>query len=173
MHFNAAKGHAALRRFRFSEPNATYFLTLCTEQKKAGLTQPAISSTLWNELDALTDDQTWKLRTAVIMPDHLHLLVTLGDRLPLARMLQRFKAKTSAYLDQHSLFWERSFFDRKLRQTDAQQSLFLYIYLNPYRAKLLNPTERWPDYRCCAEDWTWFQTCLTQDLPAPGWLSEM
>ncbi len=173
MSFNPAKGHSALRRFRSSEPNASYFLTLCTDGKRVGLTQPAISSKIWRELYTLDFDQTWQLRTAVIMPNHLHVFITLGDLLPLDRAIQRLKAKISSCLKQHGLAWERTFFDRKLRKIDSLLPIFLYIYLNPYRAKLLSHTERWSDYLCCSEDWAWFQSCLTQDLPTPEWLSEM
>jgi len=118
----------------------------------------------------MTTDGTWLLRCAVVMPDHLHLLIELGARLPLAKAVQRLKAKTSAILRSAMLEWARGFFDRKLRPDDELLALFLYIYLNPYRAGLVNPVESWRPYYCCVDDWIWFKDQLDQERPIPVWL---
>jgi hypothetical protein len=46
-------------------------------------------------------DATWQLRCGVVMPDHLHLLVVLGGRLPLSKAVSRLKAKASSSLHDH------------------------------------------------------------------------
>lgn len=165
------KGHAALRRGRFSAPGATYFLTLCTEARRAGLTATDVATSIHREIAAMEADGTWTNRCHVIMPDHLHVLIVLGDRLPLAHAIQRFKAKTSGVLHTAGLTWERGFFDHKLRADEAADALFRYIYLNPYRAGLIGPQERWPHYHCAADDWTWFSVQLERRLPIPEWLA--
>lgn len=122
------------------------------------------------ELDAMSTDGTWTVRCSTIMPDHVHMLIRLGGRLSLARAMQRFKAKTAAALRAAGCDWERGFFDRRLRPDDERLPIFLYIYLNPYRARLLQAPEKWSHFRCCGEDWTWFQHELARDLPPPEWL---
>ena len=171
MAFDPLHGHAALRRGRYSEPTSNYFLTVCTENQRPGLISPEISEAIWNETTTMAADLSWQIRCAVMMPNHLHLLVRLGERLSLGQTIQRLKAKTSASLRTRALSWERGFFDRKLRPAEPLLPVFLYIYLNPYRAKLCELSTRWPDYRCCEEDWSWFQKLLDQDLPMPEWLS--
>jgi putative transposase len=165
------RGHA-LRRGRFSQPGATYFLTLCTEDRHAGLTHTAISERILAETHAMTTDTTWILRAATIMPDHLHLLITLGERLTLDKAANRLKAKTSALLRVHPspLAWQRGFFDHKLRADEPLFGIFLYIYLNPYRAALAERTARWPWFYCCDEDWAWFKDYLDADLPPLEWI---
>ncbi len=116
-------------------------------------------------------DATWALRCGVIMPDHLHLFVSLGDRLPLSRCLQRLKAKTCASLQAADLAWERGYFDHRMRPDDDAAPVFRYIDLNPYRAGLLPLDRRWSQYWCRAEDWEWFRTQLDRDLPVPDWLA--
>jgi len=113
---------------------------------------------------------TWRVRCATVMPDHIHLLMVLGARLSLGRALQRLKGVTASALRVGALVWERDFFDRHLRRDEDRLSLFLYIYLNPYRAGLLARTEHWPYYYCCDEDWRWFREQLDQDSPVPEWL---
>ena len=119
----------------------------------------------------MVDDGTWGLRCGTLMPDHLHLFVSLGERLPLSRCLQRLKAKTSAVLKSAALCWERGYFDHRMRPYDEVLPVFLYIYLNPYRAGLVPLGQPWAHYRCGAEDWAWFHTQLDHDLPVPEWLA--
>ncbi len=117
-------------------------------------------------------DATWQVRCAVVMPDHIHLLVILGERLTLGKSIARLKAKTSALLTSFSptLEWERDFFDRHVRPDEDCLALFLYIFLNPYRANLCARYERWPWYYCRVEDWAWFKDWLDADRPQPEWL---
>src|SRR5476649_1897110 len=132
------KGHAALRRGRVSIPNAEYFLTVCTDARRTGLTTPDAATAILAEMRAMELDKTWQLRCAVVMSDHIHLLVILGERLTLGKSLARLKSKTKSALDavHVSLGWERDFFDRHIRPEEDRLALFLYIFLNPYRAGL-------------------------------------
>lgn len=170
MALNPVKGHAALRRGRVLTASAEYFLTFCTDARGAGLTTPELGRFVLGEMLAMATDKTWTLRCAVIMPDHVHLLATLGDRLPLARTIQRLKAKTSACLQAGGLNWERGFFDHRLRTTDDMRDVLLYIYLNPYRAGRCARAESWPWFYCHPEDWAWFRDFLDEDRPPPDWL---
>ena len=171
MAHDPAHGHSALRRGRFSQSGAGYFLTIGTVGKDIGLTDSGIAGAILTEAKAMSADGTWSLRCAVVMPDHLHLLIELGSRLPLAKAVQRLKAKTSTTLRSGELQWARGFFDRKLRPDDELLSLFLYIYLNPYRAGLATLSQSWAQYYCGEEDWSWFRELLDQERPVPAWLS--
>ena len=81
------RGYEALRRHRWSQRGFSYFVTLCTDHRKVGLDSDNVASVIRNELEACTGDGYWRLRGAVIMPDHLHLLVELTGDLPLGRIL--------------------------------------------------------------------------------------
>ncbi len=116
-------------------------------------------------------DTVWLLRCAVIMPDHVHLLIELGTKLSLEKAVSRLKVRTSAGLRAVGIVWERGFFDHRLRAGDAALDVFLYIYLNPYRAGLCARTERWPWFHCHSDDWTWFRVYLDSDRPPPEWLA--
>jgi putative transposase len=170
MALNAHRGHAALRRGRFSQAHAEYFLTICTGARRAGLAIPAVATSILAEARSMTVDGTWTLNSAVVMPDHMHLLVTLGERLALAKAVQRLKAKTAGVLRSANITWERGFFDRHLRPDDERLPVFLYMYLNPYRAGLLPDSSKWPHYYCQEDEWTWFRDMLNADLPYPEWL---
>ena len=162
-------GHA-LRRGRFSQPGATYFLTLCTADRRQGLTDPTLAAHLLAEAQAMTADTTWQRCAATVMPDHLHLLVTLGDRLPLDKTVNRHKAKTSAALKRQGpgIAWERGFFDHKLRAEESVVGVLHYLYLNPYRAGLIEGSATWPWFYYREEDWPGFQPTLEETDPIEG-----
>ena len=165
------KGHAALRAGRESLPGADYFLTICTNQRRAGLTVPVVAQAILAEAASMQVDGTYALRCLTIMPDHVHLLITLGARLPLGKTLSRLKAKTSSALRAHDLAWERGFFDHRVRPDEDRAPIFHYLHLNPYRANLCARTEPWPWFHCCDADRAWFKPSLDDNLQSPAWLS--
>lgn len=166
------RGHAALRRGRVSIPGAEYFLTICTDGRRPGLSAPAMAATIITEACAMEGDATWQLRCMVVMPDHIHLLVLLGRRLMLGKCVARLKAKTAARLKAVDVAWERDFHDHHVRLDEESLDLFLYIFLNPYRAGFCDRGDRWPWYYCCIGDWRWFKDCLQNERPAPEWLKD-
>jgi REP element-mobilizing transposase RayT len=121
-----------MRRGRFSQSHADYFLTLTTEARLPGLTALPASASVSEELTRMENDATWTVRCSCVMPDHLHLLIRLGERLSLERAVQRLKAKTGAALRLAGCTWARGFFDRRLRPDDERLGVFLYVFLNPY-----------------------------------------
>ena len=166
------KGHAALRRGRVSIPNAEYFLTICTDKRRPSLVTTDIAEAILTEVHAMDADGTWQLRCAVVMSDHIHLLVILGERLSLGKSIARLKSKTTAKLQtaDAAFAWERDFYDHHVRPDEDHLALFLYIFLNPYRANLCVRGNRWPWYYCRDEDWAWFHGMLDADRPLPEWL---
>jgi hypothetical protein len=81
------------------------------------------------------------------------------------------KGRLSLDLRKHDLRWQKAYFDHRLRPNDDALPVFLYIYLNAYRAGLVAADEKWPAYFCCPEDWSWFQTATNQSCPYPEWLA--
>lgn len=119
----------------------------------------------------LEDELHWTVRCAVIMPDHLHLLVTLGPSENLSGTVRLFKGRLSPLLRTHAAEWQPNFYDHCLRIDDDRLPVFLYIVLNPFRKKLIAADQRWPGYYCNAEDWLWFGELTNECCPQPAWLS--
>ncbi len=120
----------------------------------------------------MENDAAWQLRCMVVMPDHIHLLGVLGRRLTLGKCVARLKARTAAFLKAAGLGWERNFYDHRVRPDEESLSLFLYIYLNPYRAGFCSRVDRWPWFYCSVPDWRWFRNCLQEERPPPEWLKD-
>ena len=165
------KSFNALRRGRWSEHDADYFLTICVRRPQTGLCSSSLVGAIFGEMHRLAADAQWTARTAVVMPDHLHLLVTLGLRSQLSGCVRMFKGRLTPALRKAGLAWQPSFYDHRLRSADDLLPVFLYIFLNPYREKLTTPgSTKWPGYYCAPEDWAWFGQLTDGDQPFPEWL---
>lgn len=106
------------------------------------------------------------------MPDHIHILIILGERLTLGQSIGRLKSKTKVSLlgIASPVAWERDFYDHHVRPDEDRLAIFLYIFLNPYRAGLCATGKRWPWYFCREEDWSSFKDQLDAERPVPEWL---
>lgn len=83
----------------------------------------------------------------VLMPDHWHGLVQLGETATLSELMSRWKATTSRHL--HSLYptdpvWARGFHDHALRQEESARRAARYIIANPVRAGLAGSVMQYP-----------------------------
>jgi putative transposase len=167
----ASSGYSALSRGRYSVAGEEYFLTFNLQRPQSGLCQPALLTRLLAALRTSETDGAWATRTAVVMPDHLHLLVRLGGRVPLGEAVRRYKGRLTVALREYGLCWQRSFFDHRLRHGEDCLPVFLYIFLNAYRAGLVKIGERWPGYYCASDDWEWFGSLAENGVPFPEWLA--
>ena len=134
-------GYAALRRFRNSIGGAEYFLTTNLQVRGSGLETENLRSAILSLWQRLQDEEYWQIRTAVVMPDHVHLLLCLGSEAELAAGMRLFKGRVTPELRRSGLKWQEGFFEHRLRETEDVLPVFLYIYLNPYKAGLILPAQ--------------------------------
>ncbi len=173
MAFEPTKGYGALRRGRFSQAGAFYFITFCTAGRKAGLTEGDRPNAVQQELHVMTRGDVWTLHCGTIMPDHVHLLVELGPKLSLSKAVARLKARTAAKLREAGLSWQAGYFDHRIRPEEDILPYFLYTFLNPYRAGLGPERTEWPWFTCEPADREWFLSLVEHRLPEPAWLADL
>lgn len=104
------------------------------------------------------------------MPDHVHLLVTLGERLSLGQCVGRLKAKTRFLLSTASLRWQGNYFEHRLKADEPIETVLRYMFLNPYRANLLKLAEAYPWFWLGSAETEWFRPQTNHDRPFPEWL---
>lgn len=136
----------------------------------AGLEAAVITEAILAAAKKLEEDGAWSLRTAVVMCDHVHLLVVLGEQAELAAAMRLLKGRTALVLRTVGLRWERGYFDHRLRLDEERLPVFRYVFLNPDRSDLLKLDEQWPGYFCAPEDWAWFKEQTNDESPFPEWL---
>ena len=99
----------------------------------------------------LADSSCWldaRLLCWVLMPDHWHGLVELGEQHSLSRVLNRFKSATALVVNQslerRGSVWGRGFHDHALRADEELIDVARYVVLNPVRAGLVGRVWDYP-----------------------------
>jgi putative transposase len=85
---------------------------------------------------------------ATIMPDHVHVLFELGDRLSLDRLLAKIKGLVTRSIAAPLPIWQENAFEHRLRSQEESEDYGFYIFMNPYRAGLLQMDAIWPGWIC-------------------------
>jgi putative transposase len=161
---------ARLRWGRCSETSARYFVTACTNKREPVLTDQGadilrIIAKLHTEHDAL-------VHAATVMPDHIHLLLTLGVRLRLGQLVAKVKSM-SQKAAAHKWRWQDDFFERRVRTKESLEDYARYIFMNPYRSNLLRLDERWPWWFCPEESQFEFPALIGQGNAIPKeWIGD-
>ncbi len=77
----------------------------------------------------------------VLMPDHAHWLMQLGESDNLSVVVNRLKSAsaraTNRVLEREGPLWESAFHDRALRREEDVRTIARYIVGNPLRAGLV------------------------------------
>ncbi len=143
------RGHAALRRGRMSMSHCCYLVTTVTLHRTPWLADPRVA----DAVASLHRDSTLfgdaEIRAWVLMPDHWHGIVRLGQTVSLQRFMNRFKSRTAragnAALGRVGAFWAQAFHDRAIRNERELALATEYVARNPVRAGLCDqPSEyRW------------------------------
>ncbi|MBA4136626.1 MAG: transposase [Opitutus sp.] len=163
-------GYAALRRFRWSAEGSNYFLTFNATRPTDKLAGSELLAPITAEREKLEHEGDWMVRTWVTMPDHIHALVRLGVRASLAENVRRFKGRLAPTLRRNGLTWQDGYYDHQMRADEDALPVFLYIFLNPYRAGLVRSDEKWSGFYWAPEDWKWFAPFTNSETPFPEWL---
>lgn len=164
---------SALHEHRSSQTDVTYFVTCCTQFRSCGLTTSSVSTAIRAAIAATDAGGDAVTEALTIMPDHLHWLLTLGPRLPLGRLIARFKAQTRSDPAGCGIFWQCDFFEHRLRRDERIEPFGLYIFLNPYRATLLPAAAVWPHWWCPRPEDFLFTAHLQPDgTPPLEWVGQ-
>ncbi|MFU8848225.1 MAG: REP-associated tyrosine transposase [Opitutales bacterium] len=138
-------GTDQLRKGRRSIPEARYFITICTKDRICAFKKKDSAEIIRSKLRAFHTAGDLHLHCATVMPDHCHLLFTLGNRLTLSQIVSKLKRGIREELGQRDL-WQSNFYDHKLRPAQELEPFAKYIFLNPYRKRLIPCNQTWPGW---------------------------
>jgi putative transposase len=128
-----------------------YFITACCAERESNqLANPRIAPSLIDTIKHRNERQIWYTHLAVIMPDHVHLIVSFGRiDTPIQTVVSKWKEWTAKSF---GIRWQRDFFEHRLRQEEGFREKAAYVFANPARAGLVKQAEDWP-YTFIAERW--------------------
>jgi putative transposase len=123
-----------------------YFITASSFQRESLFQAQRMSDLFVKVLFEYRGQKKYLLHEFVLMPNHFHLLIT--PTLSLERALQLIKGGFSYRAKKELGFggeiWEKSFYDRRVRDVEDYFAYRHYIRQNPVRRGLVNAPEEYP-----------------------------
>lgn len=81
------------------------------------------------------------------MPDHVHLLLTVGNKGSISEIMRDWKHRTvyelNRVLDKQRDFWQFDFWEHAIRNDLDFTEKLNYIHQNPVRAGFVQKAEEW------------------------------
>src|SRR5258708_13569367 len=122
----------------------TYFITTVTANRRR-LFHVEQNANLF--IEVLEDKRTkgrLQLPAFVVMPDHVHLLLTPAPEVSLEKTMQYIKGNFSFRLKSKLDVWERSYDSRRITDAHDYTTHITYIHQNPVRANLASEPSPYP-----------------------------
>jgi putative transposase len=127
---------------RTSRPG-TFFITTATYNRRRLFQLPANAELFLETLQHYRQEGNYKLHAFVVMPDHVHLILT-PQAITLERAMGLIKGGFSHRIASKLPVWQRGFTDHRIRDADDLATRRTYIIQNPVRANLTTTAELYP-----------------------------
>jgi REP element-mobilizing transposase RayT len=123
-----------------------YFLTICEADRRHAWANSIFFGAFAKAAQRLSHEQLWFVRSAVVIPDHLHLLASpLQSRdQKVGNLSGALKRWTRQAVPDPEWHWQPGSFDRLLRREENAQEKWEHMRENPVRAGLVRTWEEWP-----------------------------
>lgn len=126
------------------DSNRIFFVTTITAQRLPILRRDTTALLLIDTLAHYRDAGKFLLHEFVVMPDHVHALLTPAPQLSLERVMQFIKGGFSFRLKFRGPVWQASFTNHRVRDLEDLEQHREYIRMNPVRAHLALTPEEYP-----------------------------
>jgi REP-associated tyrosine transposase len=129
----------------------TFFVTTVNWQRTPLFRNPQKAELMMDVLAHYREQRKYVMHEFVIMPDHLHLLLTPAKDISLERAMQLIKGGFSYRLGKavsanakKGLVWQESFTNHRIRDECDYEHHAEYIRMNPVRARLVDAPQLYP-----------------------------
>ncbi len=152
-------GHSALRKGRVSIPGQTYLITAATRNRRPLFSNFDAGRIVVSKMRDLHDARMVESLAYVLMPDHLHWLLTLGTSIDLGEVIRRLKGSSAHALQGRGLpqVWQTGYYDHAVRDDEDLRSAARYLVANPLRAGLVDDLGNYPLW-----DAIWLDSALNE-----------
>ena len=135
---------------RFHESGQSHFVTFCCYHRRPSFTLSASKKTFELALERVRLDFDLCVYGCVVMPEHVHLLLSEPARQTLADVLKSLKQGVARRLiGDAEHFWQKRYYDFNVRNESQFVEKLRYIHRNPVKRGLCERPEDW--------EWSSFQ----------------
>lgn len=135
--------------------NGAYFITICTKNKENLLWKNVVANCVrpldqlpLSKIGIVIENEIYKLNTVYenikvdkyqIMPNHIHLIIFIYEDSngrtqfapTISRIIKQFKGSITKQIE--FSIWQKSFYDRIIRNEKGYQEVWNYIHNNPLK----------------------------------------
>lgn len=130
---------------RYQHTGQSHFVTSCCYHRRPLFTMDASRRVFEYALERVRLSFRMRVYGYVVMPEHIHLLVSEPERHTLADALKSLKQGVSRRLiGDADHFWQKRYYDFNVRNHEQFLEKLHYIHWNPARAGLCERPEDWP-----------------------------
>ena len=136
---------------RLHQSGQSHFLTFSCYHRAPLLERMQMQGAFLLALEQIRLRFSMRVYGYVVMPEHVHLLVSEPAEKMLSKAMQLLKTNVSTQARKHgergageSHFWQARYFDRNVRNDDGFVAQLRYIHRNPVKRSLCAKPEDWP-----------------------------
>jgi putative transposase len=135
-------GQHSLRKGRVSIAGQCYHVTWSTNNRIRYFAEYETARVACVALSRVCNEREIEVLSWVLMPDHFHAVLRLGDRASLGETVARMKAamagavNLACHAERGRSVWQSGFYDRAIRRDEDLLSVNEYVVANPIRAGL-------------------------------------
>src|SRR5579862_409053 len=126
----------------------TYFITPCANMQQNLFQRDQVAELMVATFLKYRDTGEFELHEYVVMPNHIHVLLSIHHQQKLSRVIQLIKGGFSHALRENGIIfravWEQRYYDRRLSDEDEFAEVSRYIRQNPVRKGLVERAEDYP-----------------------------
>jgi putative transposase len=136
-------------------PGASYFVTTRCWQGRSLFQMTEVADVLPSALLHYRDSVAYLLHEFVIMPEHLHLILTPASQTSLEKAMQLIKGGSSRRIHKDRgnkmEIWQEGFHDWTIRNWQDWKAKAEYIHMNPVKARLCERPRHWRYSSACGK----------------------
>jgi len=130
---------------RFQEARCLHFITFSCHNREPLLGTPKVRDLFEITFEQVRQWYGFYVRGYVVMPEHVHLLVSEPKRAKLSTALQMLKQNAARELRvaEGNPFWQERYYDFNVWSETKRVEKLRYIHRNPVRRGLVEKPEDW------------------------------
>jgi len=131
---------------RYQETHRPHFLTFSCYHRQPFFSRVSLRDIFLTCLERIRRQYRSRIYGYVVMPEHVHLLLSEPEVDVLATAIQALKVSFIRRSEHLHLvtFWQRRYFDHNVRDGDSFSQKLRYIHRNPVKRGLCKTPMDWP-----------------------------
>jgi putative transposase len=130
---------------RYHHSRQSHFITFSCYHRQPRFCAAEQFQVFVSSLEHIRHEYGMRVFGYVIMPEHVHLLLSEPERATLAQALQALKVSVAKRAQQKGdVFWQKRYYDRNVRDHEEFVEKLRYMHRNPVKRGLVEKPEDWP-----------------------------